>query len=101
MASGSDARRDCVQILFLAVLDKFNLIAFRCVNEGNSTAIRRMWSVRQRMALCRRVLGELVQIVDFKREMRQIGADDNRAAPVEFAYLNFLIAAWCFQEDEL
>jgi len=53
------------------------------------------------MAFCRGVFGELVQIVDFKCEMRQIGTDDNRAAPVEFAYLNFLIAAWCFQEDEL
>src|SRR6266550_1323301 len=101
MASGPDAQQECVQILFLTALDKFDLIAFRCVNEGNSTAVRGMWSVRQRMAFCRGVFGELVQIVDFKCEMRQIGADDNRAALVEFAYLNFLIAAWCFQEDEL
>src|SRR6266508_5189386 len=86
---------------FLPVLDKFDLVAFRRVNESNSTAVSRMWSVRQRMAFCRGVFGELVQIVDFKCEMRQIGADHNRAAPVEFAYLNFLIAAWCFQEDEL
>src|SRR5439155_5022656 len=87
--------------LFLTALDQFDLVAFRCVNEGNSTAIRRMWSVRQRIAFCRGVFGELVQIVDFKSEMRQIGADDNRAAPVKFADLNFLIAAWCFEEDEL
>jgi len=53
------------------------------------------------MAFCRGVFGELVQIVDFKCEMREIRADDNRAAPVEFAYLNFLVAAWCVQEDEL
>jgi hypothetical protein len=33
--------------------------------------------------------------------MREIGADDNRAAPVKLAYLNFLIAAWCFEEHEL
>ena len=101
MASGADAQQDCVQILFLTALDKFDLIAFRCVNEGNSTAVRGMWSVRQRMAFCRGVFDELVQIIYLKCEMRQIGTDDNRAAPVEFAYLNFLIAAWCFQEDEL
>ena len=53
------------------------------------------------MAFCRRVFGELIEVVDLKSEVRQIGTDYNRAAPVEFAYLNFLIAAWCFQEDEL
>jgi hypothetical protein len=79
--------------LFLTALDKFDLVAFRRVNESNSTAVRRMWSVRQRMAFCRGVFFELVQIVDFKCEMGQIGADDNRAAAVEFADLNFLIAA--------
>ena len=45
MVSGADAEQDCVQILFLTALDKFDLIAFRCVNEGNSTAVRGMWSV--------------------------------------------------------
>ena len=93
--------RIAYKILFLTALDEFDLVTFRCVNEGNSTAVRGMWSVRQWMAFCRGVFGELVQIVDFKCEMRQIGTDDNRAALVEFAYLNFLIAAWCFQEDEL
>ena len=93
--------RIAYKILFLTALDEFDLVTFRCVNEGNSTAVRRMWSVRQRMAFCDGVFGKLVQIVDFKCEMRQIGTDDNRAALVEFAYLNFLIAAWCFQEDEL
>lgn len=101
MASGADAGKDWVPILFLTAFDEFDLVAFRRVNEGNSTAVRGMWSVRQRMAFCRGVFGELVQIVDFKCEMRQIGTDDNRTAPVEFAYFNFLIAAWCFQEDEL
>jgi hypothetical protein len=33
------------KVLFLTVLDKFDLVAFRRVNEGNSTAVRRMWSV--------------------------------------------------------
>ena len=89
------------RVLSLTALDEFDLIAFGRVNEGNSTAVGGMWSVGQRMAFCRGVFCELVQIVDFKCEMRQIGADDNGAAPVEFAYLNFLIAAWCFQEDEL
>jgi hypothetical protein len=88
-------------VLFLTVLDKFDLVAFRRVNESNSTAVRGMWSVGQRMAFCRGVFGELVQIVDFKCEMREIGPDDNRAAPVEFANLDFLFAAWRFQEDEL
>jgi len=53
------------------------------------------------MAFCHGMFGELVQIVDFECDMREIGADDNRAAPIEFAYLNFLLAAWCFQENEL
>ena len=100
--NGAGAPQDCEQdILFLTALDKFDLIAFRCVNESNSTAVRLMWSVRQRMAFCSGVFGELVQIVYFKCEMRQIGADDNRAAPVEFAYLYFLIAAWCLQKHKL
>ena len=58
------------KILFLTALDKFDLVAFRRVNESNSTAVRRMWSVRQGMAFCRGVLLELVQIFDFKCEMR-------------------------------
>src|SRR5262245_57385086 len=81
------------KILFLTPLDKFDLVTFRCVNEGNSSAVRRMWSVRQWITFCRSVLGELVQVVDLKCEVRKIGADDNRAASVEFADLNLLIAA--------
>jgi len=47
-------------------------------------------------AFCSGVFCELIQIFHFKREVSQIGADNNRAAPIEFAYLNFLIAPWCF-----
>jgi hypothetical protein len=47
------------------------------------------------------VFGELVQIVHFKCEMRQIGADDDRSAIVELTDLNFLIAARRFEKDEL
>src|SRR5262245_58391216 len=90
-----------MQILFLTVLDQLDLIAFGCVNEGNSTAVRRMWSVGQWMAFCRSVFGEFVQVVDLKSQVRKVRTDNNRAAPVEFAYLNFLIAAWCFQKDEV
>ena len=53
------------------------------------------------MAFCRGVFSKLIQVFNFKRQVRQIRADDNRAAPVEFAYLNFRIAAWRFQKDEL
>jgi hypothetical protein len=63
-------RRIARTILFLTVLDQLDLVAFWCVNEGNSTAVRRMWSVRQRMASCCSVFGELVQVVDFKCEVR-------------------------------
>src|SRR5215471_17445974 len=87
--------------LFFTPLDKFDLVTFRCVNEGNSSAVCRMWSVRQWITFCRSVLGELVQVVDLKCEVRKIGADDNRAASVEFADLNLFIAARWFQEDEL
>jgi hypothetical protein len=86
---------------YLLPLDEFDLVAFGRVNEGNSTAVRRMWSVGQWITFCRGVFSEFVQIVDFKCEMREIGAHDNRAALVEFAYLNFPLAAWCFQEDKL
>jgi hypothetical protein len=89
------------KILFFTVLDEFDFVAFGRVNEGNSTAVRRMWSVGQWITFCRGVFSEFVQIVDFKCEMREIGAHDNRAAPIEFAYLNFHVAAWCFQEDKL
>jgi hypothetical protein len=47
------------------------------------------------------VLRELVQIFYFKSEVRQVWTDDYWSASVEFAYLNFLIAAWCFKKDEL
>src|SRR5262245_9281412 len=96
-----DVRQDYVQMLFLSSLDKFDLVTFRCVNEGNSSTVGRMWSVRQRITFCRSMLGELVHVVDLKCKVRKIGADDNRAASVEFADLNLLIAARCFQEDEL
>src|SRR5436190_692332 len=89
------------KILFLTALDKFDLVTFRRVDECDSTGIRRMWSVRQLIALCRSVFGELVQVIDLKSQVRKIGADDNRTAPVEFAYLNFLIASWCFEENQL
>jgi hypothetical protein len=43
---GADRLQGRVKILFFAVLDQLHLVAFRRVNKGNSTAIRRMWSVR-------------------------------------------------------
>src|ERR1043166_2584140 len=86
--------------LLLTALDKFDLVTFRRVNESNSTAIRRMWSVRQRITLCRSVFGEFVEIFDLKSKVGEIVTNDNRAASVEFAYLNFLITARGFQEHK-
>ena len=102
LASGGEVRAGLPSgILFFGALDQLDLVAFRGVDKRNSAALCRMWSVRQRMTLCRGVFGELVQILDFKCEMRQIGTDHNRPTTIEFTDLNFLIAVWCFQEDEL
>ena len=44
---------------------------------------------------------ELLDIVHFESQVRQIGADDDRAALVKFAQLNLLFAARRFEEDQL
>src|SRR4029077_17647567 len=65
--------RQACKVLCLTALDEFDLVAFGRVNEGNSTAVRhrRMWTVGQPMAFCLGVFSKLVQIVDFKCEMRE------------------------------
>src|SRR4029077_13231031 len=45
-------RSAACKVLCLAALDEFNLVAFGSVNEGNSTAVRGMWTVGQQMAFC-------------------------------------------------
>ena len=44
-----------------------------------------MRPVRKRIPFGVSVLGELIKVVNFKSEMRQIGADDYRPAMIEFA----------------
>jgi hypothetical protein len=97
---GSDAC-NLDEMLFLSVLDQLNLVPFRSVDECDSTAVGRMRPVRQPITSCRGMRGKLVQVLHFESEVSQIGADYDRSASVEFAYLNFLIAAWCFKKDEL
>src|ERR1041385_2258061 len=79
--------------LFLTALDKFDLVTFRRVNESNSTAIRRMWSVRQRITLCRSVFGEFVEIFDLKSKVGEIVTNDNRAASGAFFSHQFLYSS--------
>src|SRR4029077_4899042 len=73
----SERSAGCCKLLSLTTLDELDLEAFGGVNESNSTGVRRMWSVGQWMTFCGGVFGELVQIVDFKCEMRQIRAYDD------------------------
>ena len=43
----------------------------------------------------------VIETVHLKREMSQIGLDLHRSAAGEVADLNFLVALWRFQEDQL
>ena len=60
-----------------------------------------MRSVGERVTFCRRLFRELFEVVHFKGEMGEIGADHYRPALVKFANLNFLVAAGRFQKNEL
>src|SRR5205809_5633018 len=60
-----------------------------------------MRPVRQRVTFSGCVFRKLVQIIHFECEMRQIGTNLHRTALIKFAKLDFLVATWCFQEDEL
>ena len=44
---------------------------------------------------------KLIEVVHFKGEMRQIGADHYRPALIKFSNLDFFVAAGGFQKDEL
>src|SRR5439155_13075097 len=63
---------------FAPVLNQLDLVAFWRVDEANFTNASRMRPVRQRITFCRRLFGELFQIVHFESEMCKIGANHDR-----------------------
>src|SRR5437899_6463835 len=77
---------------FPRALDQFDLVALRRVDERDFTAASRMRPIGQRITFCFRFLRELFQIVHFKCEVRQVGADHYRTALVKFTNLNLPIA---------
>src|SRR5207247_9104828 len=88
-------------LAFSRALNSFDFIAFRCINEGDSAATAWMRPIRQWVTFSGCVFRKLVQIVHFECEMRQIGTNLHRTALIKFAKLDFLVAAWRFQEDKL
>ena len=60
-----------------------------------------MRSVGERVTFCRRLFRELFEVVHFKGEMGEIGADHYRPAFVKFANLDFLVATGRFQKNQL
>jgi len=92
----------CLHALVLAAtLNKFNLVPFRCVDEGDLTAAAGMRPVGQGITFCSSVLRERIQIIHFKGKMGQIGPNNYRPAFVKFANLNFLITTGRLEKYEL
>ena len=60
-----------------------------------------MRSVAERVTEGGGVFGEGFEIIDFKGEVREIGADLNRAALVEFANLDERFATGGLEENEV
>ncbi len=60
-----------------------------------------MRTVGERVALGGGLFGELLDVIDFEGEVGEVGPDHDRAAFVEFAELDFLLAPGSFQENEL
>src|SRR5437868_13899011 len=60
-----------------------------------------MWSIGQWMPFRSGVLREFLQVVHFKSEVRQIGANLYRAALIEFTNFYLLVAAGRLEKNEL
>ena len=83
------------------MLDEFDLVALGGVDEGDDAAgAGGRGAIAQRKALRRGVAGEGVEIVHLEGEMREVRADDDRAARVELAKLDEFLAARRFQKNE-
>ena len=84
------------------MLDQFNFVALRSVDERNRAPIaRRMRTVGQRITLGRSLFCEFFQIVHFKRKMGQVRPHHYWAALVVLANLDLFLALGCFEKDEL
>src|SRR3954471_4101155 len=60
-----------------------------------------MGTIRKRIALFRCFPREGLEVVDLEREMGQVRSNDDRAALVELADLDFFLASWRLEENEL
>src|ERR1700676_2152640 len=85
----------------VAAFDQFDLVAFRRVDERDPAAAARMRTVRERIAFRGRFPRECIEIVPFEGQMRQVGANNDRAALIELTDLNLLLALRRFEEDQL
>jgi hypothetical protein len=86
----------------LAVLNEFNLVALGCVNEGND---RSTWAlvrtVGQRVSEGGRMARKGLDVVDFKRQVRQIGSYLDRSAGIKLADLDKFLALRRLEENQL
>jgi len=60
-----------------------------------------MGTVGKGVAFCGRVAREFFEVVDLKGQMRQVRANHDRAARIEFAKLNLFVALRRLKENEL
>jgi hypothetical protein len=85
-----------------SVLDQFDFVAFRRIDERDDTSAARLGgTVGERVSLRRSVFREGFEIFHFEREVRDVRAHVDRTALIEFADLDFLVAARRFEENEL
>src|SRR5205814_4384567 len=99
-------RFNCSRVSKLAssapMLDQFNFVTFRSIDECDGTAIAmRMGAIRERITFGRSLFGEVFQIVYFKCEMSQVRTDHDRATLVILAKLDLFLAFRCFEKNQL
>jgi hypothetical protein len=88
--------------LLRGTLNQLDFVTFGRVYECDRvTLLRAMRSVGKWIAFRCRFARELIQIVDFESQVREVRPDDNRTTGVEFAKLDLFFALLCLQKDEL
>ena len=90
-----------MSILRFGVFDQFYLVPFRRIDESDPAAAAGMWTVRKRITFGGGFTSESVKIVYFECQMREVGADHDRPALVEFADFDFFLALRRFEKDKL
>jgi len=85
----------------LRYLNQLNFVAFRRVNEGNSSAVRfEMRAIGIFEAVIGKVFAEFFKAVHLEGQMCQIGLNLDRPTGREIAKLDQFLAGGCFHENQ-